>query len=132
MKELCLLTVASLLVSLYAGVASTHSSGHQNADQSGERIYEASEVDRRAKITKKPAPPFTEEARKNRVSGRVVLRVVLEASGEIGGIEVIEELPDGLTEECIKVARQIKFEPAMKDDHAVSQYFKADYYFTAF
>jgi len=55
------------------------------------------------------------------------LRVVLKASGEVGDIKVVRDLPDGLTEECIRVAREIKFEPAMKGGNPVSQYLKVQY-----
>jgi len=43
--------------------------------------------------------------------GVVRLRVEFLASGEIGKIEVVDSLPDGLTEQAIAAARQIKFEP---------------------
>lgn len=102
---------------------------HRSDDKPEERIYEPKEVDQKARITKKSEPRYTEQARRKRTSGWVVLRVVFKASGEIGDIEVIRDAPDGLTEECIKVAREIKFEPAMKDGHPVSTYVRVEYTF---
>ncbi len=55
---------------------------------------------------------YTEAARKKRVEGDVRLLVVFQANGEIGHIDVIEGLPDGLTEKAIDVAKAIKFKPA--------------------
>lgn len=101
----------------------------QNSIQSDDKIYEPAEVDRKAKIIDKPDPTIPEEARRNRVCGQVVLRIVLKASGEIGDIIVLKTLPDGLTEESLRVARQIKFEPAVKNDRPVSQYLRFEYTF---
>jgi TonB family protein len=122
-----------LLVLLFTGVSRVpsfaQSNNNQNSDPAEEKIYEPAEVDRSAKITYKAEPTYTEKARKNGVSGRVVLKVVLKSSGAIGDITVVKDLPDGLTEQCIRVARQIKFQPAIKDGRAVSQYLKAEYNF---
>jgi TonB family protein len=51
----------------------------------------------------------------------VILRVVLAASGEGTDITVVKGLPSGLSEKAIAAARKIKFEPARKDGHQVSQ-----------
>ena len=84
---------------------------------------------RKALITYKPEPGFTEEARKNNVTGVVRLRAVLHASGAIQSISVVKGLPDGLTEKAIAAARQIRFEPAQKDGRKVSQYVILEYRF---
>lgn len=64
----------------------------------------------------KPSANYTESARINRTQGTITLRVNLLANGEIGRIKVINYLPDGLTEEAIKAAKQIKFKPANNND----------------
>src|SRR5215510_10288799 len=61
-------------------------------------------------------PEYTEEARMNRVQGDVRLIVAFRSNGKIGHIDVIEGLPDGLTEKAIEVARAIKFKPATYAD----------------
>lgn len=66
-------------------------------------------------ILSKPRANYTEEARKNQVQGVVRLRVTFLANGTIGSITTISGLPYGLTEQAIAAARQIKFEPAMKN-----------------
>jgi TonB family protein len=83
-------------------------------------LYKMSEVEVKPLIRSKPNPRYTEEARRNGVSGRVVVSAVLCRTGEVGDVEVIEGLPHGLSEEAIKVARLIKFEPARKDDERVN------------
>jgi TonB family protein len=57
-------------------------------------------------------PEYTEAARNNRVEGDVRLMVIFGSNGKISNIDVLEELPDGLTEKAIEVAKAIKFKPA--------------------
>ena len=45
--------------------------------------------------------------------------MVFLANGEIGEVEVLKELPDGLTEKAIDAARKIKFEP--REDNGVKK-----------
>ncbi len=66
------------------------------------------------KILSKPRPVFTEVARANKVSGKVVLRVTFAANGTIGAISLVSGLGNGLTEQAIMAARNIKFEPATR------------------
>ena len=96
------------------------------------RIFSKSEVTRSAVITFKPEPGFTEEARKNNVAGVVRLRAVLSATGEVTNITVVKELPNGLTERAVAAAKQIRFTPADKDGHAVSQYVTLEYNFNIY
>lgn len=92
-------------------------------------IFRVSEVTMRATILAKPEPGFTEDARRNNVTGIIRLRAVLAADGRIRNIAVIRSLPDGLTERAISAARAMKFKPAFKDGHAVSQYVTLEYNF---
>ncbi len=95
-----------------------------------EPIYQnAKELSRRVAIKSKPQPSYTEEARKNSLKGRVVLKVVLCKSGKVTDIRVLEGLPFGMTEKVIKAARKIQFIPAEKDGLAVSQRLQVEYYF---
>ncbi|HEY0171720.1 MAG TPA: energy transducer TonB [Pyrinomonadaceae bacterium] len=96
------------------------------------RPFRQNEVTRKAMITFKPEPGFTEEARKNNVTGVVRLRAILSASGSVTGITTVKGLPDGLTEKAISAARQIRFTPAEKDGRAVSQYVVLEYNFNIY
>jgi TonB family protein len=96
------------------------------------RPFKQNEVTRKAIITFKPEPGFTEDARKNNVTGVVRLRAILHASGGIQGISVVKGLPDGLTEKAISAARQIRFTPAEKDGRNVSQYVVLEYNFNIY
>ena len=96
------------------------------------KTFRQNEVTSKAVIISKPDPGFTEEARKNNVTGVVRLRAVLSAGGGVTGISVIKGLPDGLTERAISAARNIKFRPAQKDGRSVSQYITLEYNFNIY
>jgi TonB family protein len=83
----------------------------------------------RARVLSKPEPQYTEDARRNQITGTVVLRVVFASSGEVVQIRAVSSLPFGLTERAIAAARQIKFEPAMRDGRAVSVSMQLQYHF---
>jgi TonB family protein len=96
------------------------------------RTFNPREVTRKANITSKPEPLYTEEARKNQVTGTVRLRLILGASGSVSGITPLTRLPDGLTEKAIEAARRIAFTPAEKDGRKVSQYVTIEYNFNIY
>src|SRR5262245_55846502 len=63
------------------------------------------------KIISKPEPEYTEEARRHGTMGIVVLRGLFHRSGKVMNVCWVTSLPDGLTENAIKAAYQITFEP---------------------
>ncbi|HEX5708621.1 MAG TPA: energy transducer TonB [Pyrinomonadaceae bacterium] len=96
------------------------------------RTFSQREVTRKAILTFKPEPGFTEEARKNQVTGVVRLKMVLGANGGVSSISVVKGLPDGLTERAIAAARRIQFQPAQKDGRPVSQWITIEYTFNIY
>ena len=70
-------------------------------------------------IQSKPAPVYTEEARRLRIEGDVVVQVVFSATGEIRIIGVVKGLGHGLDEAAIAATRQIRFTPARRDGLSV-------------
>jgi|GEM_PF-522605 len=97
-----------------------------------DRVHRVSEVTRKAVITYRPEPNFTEAARRNNVTGTVRLRAVLTATGQVTNISVLRGLPDGLTEKAIEAARQIRFSPAQKNNRPVSQWVVVEYNFNIY
>jgi protein TonB len=67
------------------------------------------------KIISKPTAKYTDAARQNNFTGRVLLRITFLASGQIGSVSAVSSLPYGLTEQAIAAARQIRFEPPKRD-----------------
>jgi len=66
-----------------------------------------------------PDPEYSEEARKARYQGTVVLWLVVDANGRPQQIRVQRALGMGLDEKAIEAVKQWKFDPARKDGQAV-------------
>ena len=96
------------------------------------RVFTPPQVTQRARVTFKPEPQYSEEARKNQITGSVVLSVVFSRSGEVTNIRAIKPLPDGLTERAIAAARRIQFLPATKDGHPVNVHMQLEYNFNLY
>jgi len=103
-----------------------------NAPPGSPAVFSAKEVSVKARVTSKPEPEYTEEARRRGISGTVVLRAILAANGRVVGVRVIKGLREGLTENAIKATGRIKFIPAMKDGKPVSQFVQLEYNFNVF
>jgi TonB family protein len=83
-------------------------------------------------VLAKPEPQYTDEARRNQITGTVVLRVVFSRFGDVTNVRAVQSLPFGLTEKAIAAARQIRFLPAIKDGRPVSVYMQLEYNFNLY
>ena len=97
-----------------------------------DKIFTGKDVTTKARLISKPEPQYTEDARKNQVTGTVVLKVVFSSSGQVTNIRTVSGLPNGLTDRAIAAARQIKFVPATKDGHQVSMWMQLEYNFNLY
>jgi len=97
-----------------------------------DRIFTGKDVTTKARLISKPEPQYTEDARKNQITGTVVLKCVFSSNGSVTGIKTVSGLPYGLTERAIAAARQIKFVPATKDGHQVSMWMQLEYNFNLY
>ena len=66
-------------------------------------------------IVSKPTPSYTEEARRLRLEGEVLLKVQFLTSGEVRVLKVMQGLGHGLDEQAMQAAEKIKFKPAEHD-----------------
>ena len=67
-----------------------------------------------------PDPEYSEEARKAKYQGTVVLWMIVDADGRPREIKVMRSVGLGLDEKAIEAVKTWKFEPAHKDGHAVA------------
>jgi TonB family protein len=100
-----------------------------NAPPGTPTVLTSKEVSVKARILLKDEPQYTEEARKNKITGTVLLRAIFAANGRVVGIHAVFGLPYGLTEQAIETARHIKFIPAVKDGRPVSMFVQLEYSF---
>ena len=96
------------------------------------KTFTGKDVTTKARLISKPEPQYTEDARKNQITGTVVLKVVFASNGSVQNIRTVSGLPYGLTERAIAAARQIKFVPATKDGHQVSMWMQLEYNFNLY
>ena len=129
MKKLFLSTFVMILFATFM-CSSAPAQEQSGADEKcGGPVYKGSEMTRKAVITSKPEPGFTDEARANQVCGTVVISAVLCRTGRVTDVEVVKGLPHGLTERVIDATRRIEFKPAEKDGQPVSQSLRLEYNF---
>jgi len=110
------------------GIGGSQGSNPEDPD----RVYPAPQVTERARVLAKPEPQYTEDARRNQITGSVVLRVVFSRTGEVTNIRAIHALPFGLTERAIAAARLIRFRPAIRNGRPVNVYMQLEYNFNLY
>jgi TonB family protein len=85
-----------------------------------EPLYRPSSVTQMAAIVGSVEFAYTDEARQNKVEGKIILQVVFCANGRVSDITVEDGLPFGLTERAIETVRKLRFAPALKDSQPVT------------
>ena len=66
-----------------------------------------------------PEPEFSEEARKAKFSGNVLVYLWVDADGKPSHVRVVRPVGMGLDEKAVEAVRQYRFKPAMKDGKPV-------------
>ena len=64
----------------------------------------------------KPEPPYSEEARKAKYQGTVVLWIIVDTQGNVTDLRVVKPLGLGLDEKAVETVRTWKFKPAMRNN----------------
>ncbi len=69
-----------------------------------------------------PQPRYSEDARKGRIQGVVILQAIVDAMGNVSKIEVLKGLPLGLTESAIETVQEWQYKPATMNGQPVAVY----------
>jgi TonB family protein len=101
-------------------------------DEPPQQMFVVKDVDRKAVVVMRPEPSYTEEARQNRITGAVILKVGFSAKGNVINIRVVSPLPFGLTDKAIEAAKKLRFIPAVKDGKFVPLWMQVEYYFNLY
>jgi TonB family protein len=67
-----------------------------------------------------PAPAYSDEARKAKYQGNVVVMIVVDAQGNVTDAQVVRPVGVGLDENAVEIVRTWKFRPAMRNGAPVS------------
>ncbi|HLG13049.1 MAG TPA: energy transducer TonB [Blastocatellia bacterium] len=109
------------------GPGSDHGTGGGSPSRGGRPdAMSAEQVDSRPVPLNRPRPNYTEEARQNKIEGTVRVRVLVGSDGVVRQVVVLRGLPQGLNEEAIRAASQMRFTPAMKNGRSVSVWVPVD------
>jgi len=108
------------------------SGNNPNPNNDIDRVFRVAEVTTRARVLSKPEPQYTEEARRDQISGTVILSVVFSRTGQVTNIRALQPLCCGLTEKAIAAARQIRFVPATREGNPVSVRMQLEYNFNLY
>ena len=100
-------------------VADSGFSSQQVASAPRHSLDERAAQTTQVEILYKPKPVYTEEARKLKIEGEVLLEVVFGASGELHVNRVVRGLGHGLDEAAIDATNKVRFKPAERNGSAV-------------
>lgn len=70
-----------------------------------------------------PQPPYTQEARKARIQGIVIVQVLIDPEGNVWETEILKGLPMGLNQTTLETVRRWKFQPARLNGIPVTSYY---------
>jgi periplasmic protein TonB len=86
----------------------------------GDGVYRAGNGVSKPELLKKVEPEYSEEARKAKFQGVVVLYIVVDPNGNAVNPRVMKSLGLGLDEKAMEAVKQWKFKPGTKDGKAVA------------
>ena len=98
----------------------------QDTGGDDEKVYTAKEVDVKAKL-KNNLEHLPQRKKDCPETVHAKVRAVLHKSGKVTEVNVTESSGCSYDAEVIKTVRQLKFTPALKDGHSVSQYLELEY-----
>ncbi|MEA2337029.1 MAG: hypothetical protein QOE82_1036, partial [Thermoanaerobaculia bacterium] len=74
-------------------------------------------------VTYKVDPIYPEEARRERISGIVIIETVIDRNGVVKDVTVLKPLPAGLSEAAVDAVKQWTFKPGTLDGQPVDVIF---------
>jgi TonB family protein len=101
------------------GAGSGAGSGYGSRGYGG-GAFGMGDVSQRPVLIYKVEPDYTDQARKARYQGTVLLRLVIDERGEPKEIRVIRTLGLGLDEKAVEAVYHWRFRPGLKDGRAVA------------
>ena len=103
------------------GVGSGHGAGVGPGEGGGYGggVFRIGGVDKKPQLVYKVDPDYSEEARKAKFQGTVVLAIIVDENGLPHDVRVVRPLGLGLDQKAIEAVEKWRFRPGMKDGHPV-------------
>lgn len=102
-----------------AGVVVPATADHTPPRDAQYQVYKIGGDVSAPRLIYKVEPEYTEEAKQAKISGTVLLSVVVDAAGAPGNIQVVKGLDPGLDKNAIAALTQWRFEPATRNNQPV-------------
>jgi TonB family protein len=115
------LAVAALLLSLGVGAMAALAQAQEATPASPP--YRVGDGVSRPELISATHPVYTELARRNRVTGTVIVEAIINEQGGIENVRVLKGQPMGLDQAAVDAVKTWKFKPAMKDGKPVKVYY---------
>lgn len=120
-------TAAAVILVLSCSVIAAQESSDQNAQTTeNETVYEPGNGVTIPKGIYLPNPAYSEKARKKKISGTVLVDMVVTADGKVRDVKVTKSLEPSLDQQAIAAVQTWKFEPATKDGKPVAVHIHAE------
>ncbi len=94
--------------------------GVLSAQSGAKKIYELTDEITAPRLLEAATPGYTDEAKKKKITGEVIVSIVVNEKGDVTEPKIKKGLGSGLDESSIEAAKYFKYKPAMKDDNPVS------------
>jgi TonB family protein len=100
----------------HGGAVQTAGFGAQELSHGGAKVAQADSgpATTQVEIISKPSPIYTEEARRLKLEGEVLLEVLFGANGQVHVNRVVRGLGHGLDEAAVTAASHMRFKPAQR------------------
>jgi TonB family protein len=85
---------------------------------------------RKPRVIRRVEPVYPADARDKNITGSVVLTMVVDREGNPQEIKIWRSLYPSMDQAAIEAARQMRFEPALKDGQTVSETLLVEFYFS--
>jgi len=118
---------AAVIFMLSCGVMAAQDNSDNDAQNTGNNpVYEIGNGVTPPKGVSMPNPEYSDKARKKKISGTVLVAMVVTPDGTVRDVTVIKSLERSLDQQAIAAVMTWTFEPATKDGKPVAVHLRAE------
>ena len=98
---------------------------------SGPKSFSLRQVDRKPRVTSRIQPRYPHRARQKGITGKVVLKFLVDRDGEVNKVSVVSAEPEGVFEDsAVSAVKKWRFEPGRVDGEPVPTWVRLPVSFT--